>query len=122
MATGRSLERVIKKGAQTLTRKRNAVMVYDDYGRPAAPDSVEDTIEAWVQPVSGADLERLPEGRRTKKVIKLYSLDEIFSASTADAEMPDVIVVGSEEYEVENVFDWAADGAYWKALAVRKDQ
>lgn len=120
MATGRSLVRVIKKGAETLPRKRFGIVAYDDHGRPSIPEPIEDTIEAWVQPVSGDDIEKLPQGRRTNEVVKIYSLDEIFSASTSDADMPDVIEIDGAEFEVENIYDWDDDGAYWKALAVRK--
>ena len=122
MSTGRSLARVIKRGVVTLVRKRFDEVPYDDHGRPAIPDPEEDTIRAWFQPVTGDDLERLPQGRRTKKVVKFYSLDEIFSASTSKYDMPDIIVIEDEEFEVQNVSDWEADGAYWKALATRKDQ
>ena len=122
MATGRSLARVIRRGAQTLTRLRFDVVAYDDHGRPIVPDGESDTIEAWPQPVSGEDMERLPEGRRTKKALKFYSLDEIHSASTSDADMPDIIVVDGDQYEVQNTVDWVADGAYWTAVGVRKDQ
>ena len=122
MATGRSLARVIQRGAVTLVRKRFDVVAYDDHGRALVPDGVEGTIEAWPQPLSGDDLKRLPEGRRTKKTLKFYSLDEIFSADTSEVNMPDIIVVGDEEYEVQNGVDWVSDGAYWKAIAVRKDQ
>jgi hypothetical protein len=122
MGTGRSLVRVVKKGAVSMTRKRFAIVAYDDYGRPSVPKPTEDTIQAWPQPVSGDDLERLPEGRRTKEVIKLYSLDEIYSTDTSEADMADIVTIDGKEYEVENVYDWDADGLYWKALAVRKDQ
>jgi len=72
---------------------------------------VTSTIKGSVQPVSGYDLQILPEGLRSEKVLKIYtSRDVARKIVTADqgtpAQLPDVITYDGVDYLVYSVRDW----------------
>ena len=63
---------------------------------PGAP--VELIIEMSAQPVSGVELEFLPEARRTKQTLKFYSAKELIPQNQNGT--GDVIVMAYGEFEV----------------------
>lgn len=67
-------------------------------------------ISASVTQLSGRDLERLPEGRRTRGAIQVFATSEVLVA--------DRITWHGEEYEVDVAEDYSTYG-YWRALATR---
>ena len=72
-------------------------------------------VDASVQPATGRDLQRLPEGTRTTETLAVFSSTELKVQSPAQA--PDVITVGAFSYEVKSAEQWGDVGAYWKCLA-----
>ena len=85
-------------------------------GSPTTVDRV-----ASVQPGNGKDLEQLPEGDRTKEVIKVYVDYELRSADQGNGIEPDQILDRGETYEVKRVHSYTANGVYMytRALAVK---
>ena len=82
-------------------------------GRPqAGPDTQQTTITATVQPATGRDLLRLPEGQRGKETVLVLSLGELRLRDKFDR--------NGGTYEVEHVKPW--DGAFYDALAQRLEQ
>lgn len=61
------------------------------------------TIVMSIQPISGDEALRLPEGIRNKKVMKGYTISDITNGSESDARLPDKIIDGVNEYEINDV-------------------
>lgn len=55
-------------------------------------------IEANCQPATGEQLLRLPEGRRTKETLNIWTLTPISEQ--------DIIVRNNKTYEIDHVNDW----------------
>jgi len=90
----------------TFTRKRRAGGSYVD-GRwvdGAAEPDVD--LVASVQPVSGRDLLRLPEGLRTRDTIAVITNGELRTANETAGLQADRLVVGGEEWEIVALDDW----------------
>ena len=87
------------------------------------PGSTSDItgVEASVQPITGNELQRLPEGLRTQRPVKLYTTTEIRASSVATGVPSDLIVWDGETWEVQFVEKhiW---GGYYKAVIIRKGQ
>lgn len=77
-------------------------------------------IVASLQPVSGQDLMHLPEGQRTKTVIKLYTNTVLYTVREAVSKVADIIVWEGKEYEVSRVWPYRIGKrfGYNKVLAV----
>jgi hypothetical protein len=73
-------------------------------------------VTASVQPASGKELDRLPEGFRTREVLAVYTATELRVGAAGVP--PDRIEVQGGTYEVQAVERWES-GGYWKALAAR---
>lgn len=73
------------------------------------------TITAHVQPISGADLQALPEGRRTDEVKAVFTSDELHTR--------DRLTIEGDVYEVDKVETWPAFGVtYYRAIASRRSK
>jgi hypothetical protein len=53
-----------------------------------------------IQPLTGKEVDALPEGRREKKNIKGYSDTQIFAIDESGGVSPDIITYNGEKYEV----------------------
>ena len=115
--------RAIKKGATTHSVYRFGTQQYLT-GRAVDDAGTLLPIDMWEQPMSGDDLQRLPEGYRADNVKKFYALSEVRSASidSSDPYPADEIELDSKRWEVRRVWDWERDGGYWKVFATRKGQ
>lgn len=80
-------------------------------GRLDTPSTTAFTIGASVQPTSGRDLKKFPEGTRISETRIVFTPTEL---------MPrDLVVIDGEAFEVQGAEDWGSVGSYWKAF-VRK--
>lgn len=61
------------------------------------------TILASIQPLRPAEMESLPEGRRTSKAFKLFTSDKLNLVSSAS---PDRVTLYGESYEVFGESVW----------------
>lgn len=89
-------------------------------GRFVAGEQTELEITASVQPASGRDLQRLPEGQSTRETISVWSPAELRTATDAAGASADRIEWQGRVYEVQLVEPWAP-GQYWRAVAAKVD-
>jgi hypothetical protein len=79
------------------------------------------TYAANVQQASGRDIQKLPEGERTREAIVVYLPRDAgpFQVSERTAGLDrDRLVWRGVTFELARVEDWSSYG-YWRALAVR---
>lgn len=108
----------------TIVRKRRSSGTY------VSGEWVEGALEPdqsflmSVQPASGRDLLRLPEGLRTRDVVRIFcGLGELRTADERSNLAADRIVHLGEEYEVVSVEAWAmTQMPHVEAMAVRVDR
>lgn len=75
------------------------------------------SITACVQPLTGRELERLPEGLRGAEVLKLWTPTQLYAKT--DSQSPDLIGIDGDTYECSNVERWDTLGSYFKALVLK---
>ncbi len=102
-------------GSYTVTRQSPSSYGADGRLVAATPSYFE--IRASVQPVSGRDLQRLPEGLRTSEIIAVFTATEL--RTQGPSQDPDLIEIDGDTYEVQKVERWATLGAYYRALALK---
>ncbi len=91
----------------------NAIGIYV----PGADSTL--TINACVQPANGRDIERLPEGMRTKDMYRIYSDALLYSAESPSGRPADVVEYKGDDLRVVRVERWGDVGNYTLALAER---
>lgn len=74
-------------------------------------------IIATQQPVSGRDLQRMPEGTRVSDLLVFYTDTELKTQTPANA--PDQVTVSGETFEVQQVDNWGPGGNYWRVVALK---
>jgi hypothetical protein len=84
---------------------------YGADGRLDTTPSSTFQVTACVQPVAGKDLERLPDGMRTRDVLTIFTATEL--------KEKDVVAWSGRQYEVDQVEPWSELGGYYRALATR---
>lgn len=97
---------VVEVNASDYTLTRYPEGSYVEHGRWQEQDLTTQTIEANIQPVTGKELEDLPEGRITKDIIKIYTLFALQTNCPADKTQADVIEFNSKKYEISTVQNW----------------
>ena len=75
-------------------------------------------VRGSVSPAGPKALERLPEGQRTKGVLRVLTESELKTRGESGA-MADLLSYGGVGYEVESVADW---NGYFDVLAVRLEE
>lgn len=93
---------------RTVTRPSNS---YDANGVFSATTS---TFSATLleQPLTGKELQRLPEGLRGEEVRAFWA--------TAELRVKDSIDISGTGWQVERVEDWSTHGGYWRVLAKKE--
>jgi hypothetical protein len=94
-------------GTYTVTRNPTAPFV-----RGVAQPSTQQTfaIRASVQPASGKDLLRLPEGRRSNETRVIYTTTKLFVGDAGDDYEPDTVSIDGADWEVQHVETWVQAG------------
>ena len=82
---------------------------------------IKSTIQAVVQSLNSNELLTLPEGERTKKLIKIHTQSVLKTVDVVNSTSADKVVYHGEDYKVINVFERLTNGGYIKAVAVRED-
>lgn len=102
----------LSTGSYTRTRYAAGTTVDGLYTAGAASTA---TIDASVQPVRGAELQSLPEGRHADDSRVVYTESELRVSP-----VPDRVTIGGEAFEVFKVEPWTAHGVtYYRALVSR---
>ena len=104
-----------------VTLKRYAAGAYTN-GRWAAGTATESTIIASIQPAKSSELERLPEGLRTKGVREVYTEIPLQTANEKTGVPADRIVWDSEEWEVQVLDAHVLGIKHYKAICVRVER
>ena len=76
----------------------------DGFWVPGEP--VKKEILASVQPLSSADLLRMPENQRQTEMIKVYTLEPLSTGSVNDKRNADVLIVDGRRFEVSGIMNW----------------
>lgn len=87
---------------------------------PIRPDGDPIIITAAIQPATGKDLQRLPEGFRTSEVIVIWTSTQLRALGTTaqgETNPPDTILYDGDTYQIEACDKWAMMGNYYEALA-----
>ena len=106
-------------GAAACTLTRFAAGSRDAYGEWVEGASSTSTIYVSVQPMPGKERQGLPEGLRSKEVVKLYTGTELRTADQSAGTSGDVVTSGGVDYEVVTVGRWGAVIPHYEATAVR---
>lgn len=61
------------------------------------------SFTASVQPLNPAEIEQLPEGRRNKKPLWLFTSTKLNEVTSSN---PDIVIIDGERYEVDKVHPW----------------
>jgi hypothetical protein len=102
-------------GTYTVTRAPSPSL--DAEGRAVPSPSTVLVIVASVQPLSGRELERLPESFRGKETRKLYTATQL--RTEGEGFSADRIAIDGASWQVEGVEDFSAAG-YFKALVTKE--
>jgi len=102
---------------ETYTRERYLSGAYVD-GRWIAgvlADSIID-VKASIQPVRDRELQYLPEGRRNKEAIVIYTASEVRTENEGDNLPPDIVLARGKSYQVARVWYHTTPWTHYKAI------
>lgn len=75
-------------------------------------------IAACIQPLTGRDLQRLPEGDRSTEQVWCFTQDAVSAADSAAGRTADTIVFNGVPFEVQTVERWS-QGNFYKARCAK---
>jgi len=76
------------------------------------------SISASVQPATGADVLRLPEGRRLVETRVIYTTTQLLVGSEGSPNESDLISIDGQNWEVQHVESWQqAEGSFFRCIA-----
>lgn len=104
----------LKTGSYVVTRRTPQARVN---GVAQSPLDTKINIVANIQPASGRDLQRLPEGMRQSETIVIFCETELHVVKSG--RLPDLIAYNGKSYEVSSVEPWADSGNFHECLAVK---
>lgn len=112
-------------GATTITVERSTITYANGIATRSTPEVL--TIEASVQESNQRDLQYLPEGLRSRQLIKVYTRQPLRVGGPADPvtgiiQAHDVLVIDGDTYEVVSTSSWQRMGGgvnHYKAFASR---
>lgn len=88
-------------------------------GRRNAPAESNFTILAMVQPLTGRELDRVPEGLQDKEVRAVWTTADLIVSTAGDTHEPDVITIDGAPYQIQTVENWSDLGAYRRYIAAK---
>ena len=92
-----------KYGREVTLSRENTTGTIDSEGSFISGARDESSIKMSIQPLSGDEALRLPDGIRNKKVMKCYTTTEVICGDETNHIAPDLIIDGSTTYEVNDV-------------------
>ena len=108
---------LIARFGQPLTITRATGAPTDDgHGRVVPAPTAPLTVTASVQPITGADLLRLPEGLRARELIKVYTATPLQTLNDAAGTVADTLAWNGSTYQVAHVEAWQG---HWKCTAAK---
>jgi hypothetical protein len=114
---------MIKDFGVTITIERYATGSWSN-GRFIKGVKTEFNIVASVQILRGNETLLLPEARRTKENIKIYSEEKLRTTDEKNMTSVDIVVYNNKKYEVHKVDNWVSndtDIPHYKSIASKID-
>lgn len=102
-------------GTYVVTRRSPSA--YGTDGRLDAPTTSTLNVTACVQPLTGRELQKLPEGMQTQELLSIWSPVEL--RTQGSGQDPDLVTIEGEAWEVQKVERWSTLGAYWRAILAK---
>lgn len=81
------------------------------------PAATQISVAACVQPLSGRELDRLPELLRQRELRVVFASTELYG--TSDAHQADQITIDNEQWQVQTVESWATVANYYRVIVAR---
>lgn len=75
-------------------------------------------ITGSIQPATNEEIQRLPEGQRTREVFKLYTTHQLRVGDAKQEEEPDIVRWSGKRFEVSAEGAWKHLGNYYKYMLV----
>lgn len=70
-----------------------------------------------IQPLNGTELLNLPEAQRTRRTVKAYAADRLFTAEQSLAAKADRVAYDGRVFEVQDAQNWTpTDLDHWKCV------
>jgi len=114
-----------------LTVKRYAKGNWDqggrDKGRYDSRKCETFVITASVQPLTGNEIQQVPEHRRTSESVKFYVFDRVYTTDENSLKPADIVEHDGKQFEVHSVENWKTGGRFstdlphYKAIGVKID-
>lgn len=95
---------------------------YDEHGVYKPRDREDISFRGSVQPLNPKELVDLPENRRSRESIKIYTSTPLRTVEVSGQTQPDIVLYHGIEYQIDRVFDWGEVAGYYKALATKRGQ
>lgn len=108
---------VLSLASGTYTVTRRGASTYDADGVLGTPTSSTFSATGSLQPASGRDLQRLPEGMRTREARIFFTPTALLTAGAGQE--PDTVAADGDTWEVSNVESWGPLGNYCKATLLK---
>lgn len=105
-------------GGLTIERHAAGSYVNGNYTVGAVTTFTADPIVVHI--ATGKEMLRLPEGVRTRKAVAVYTKQPLQTASAPGGNDADVVLYGSERFEVQTLEDWYDNGGFYKAIATKE--
>ena len=103
---------------QTFTIYRTK-RIADDKGRAETVETSEQ-VTGVIQPVSGDDLDRLPEGDRGKQAVTVWIREKLTTGD--DANLPDEVEWRGTRYVVKQLRNWGDWGVgFYRAICIAQE-
>lgn len=85
--------------------------------RPGPTETFE--VRASIQPLTGEQLLRLPEGERTRERIIIFTAAQLRTTRQSEVAMADRVAYRGEQFEVESVEAWAG---YYRCVGAKVEE
>ena len=90
-----------------------------DKGRKLASLVEQFQIHASISPMTGADLQRLPEGQRAEGAVLIITPDKLHTVDTSECNVADTVNYNDIDYQISMVNDWSELGNFYEAVGTR---
>ena len=113
---------LINSFGETITIRHYSAGVYTN--GVYVPGGIASSVitQASVQPVTGEDLQQLPELERTKEVLKIYTAAEVYLADQRTGAPSDLLEIRGKVYKAYHVEPWNYDFVFYKVFCVREKE
>lgn len=99
-----TVPRLLRVGKKPFTVRRKAPGHYDSStGDWISGSETTLTVEGNMQPLSGYEMQMLPESFRSRESRKLYCVAPVYSIREAESKEPDIVEADGKDFEVHKV-------------------